>query len=164
MRRKLFLLLMLCVVKIGAFAVAPACTNCGKSSTAPSAGNNGTITVHYNNCAVSLTLHTGNPNGPIVEGPLAVNGPGSYTFSGLGYGHYFYVAEDAVGQNAGGECIGNVLFHNPACTTGPVITASGPLEFCDGGSVTLTSTAADYYYWSTGDTTSSIVVTTSGSY
>ena len=46
----------------------------------------------------------------------------------------------------------------------PTITADGPLEFCDGDSVVLTSSAAESYLWSTGETTQSIVVTTSGNY
>ncbi|MBN4051443.1 hypothetical protein JYU16_01365, partial [bacterium AH-315-M05] len=46
----------------------------------------------------------------------------------------------------------------------PTITASGPTTFCQGSSVTLTSSASVSYLWSTGATTQSIVVTTSGSY
>jgi gliding motility-associated-like protein len=46
----------------------------------------------------------------------------------------------------------------------PVITASGPTTFCDGGSVTLTSSAGSGYLWSNGETTPSINVTTPGSY
>jgi hypothetical protein len=46
----------------------------------------------------------------------------------------------------------------------PTITADGPTTFCDGQSVTLTSSAQASYLWSTGATTQSIVVTSSGSY
>ncbi|HUX94429.1 MAG TPA: choice-of-anchor X domain-containing protein [Bacteroidales bacterium] len=46
----------------------------------------------------------------------------------------------------------------------PTITPSGPLTFCSGGSVTLTSSAGTTYLWSNGATTQSIVVSTSGSY
>ncbi len=46
----------------------------------------------------------------------------------------------------------------------PVITPSGSTTFCQGGSVTLTSSAATSYLWSTGATTQSIVVSTSGNY
>ena len=45
-----------------------------------------------------------------------------------------------------------------------VITASGPVSLCSGGSVTLTSTAGTSYLWSTGATTQSITVSTAGSY
>ena len=50
----------------------------------------------------------------------------------------------------------------------PTITASGPLTFCDGGSVSLTAASAGFtggtYTWSTGSTDNPLVVTTSGSY
>lgn len=46
----------------------------------------------------------------------------------------------------------------------PVITASGPVNLCPGGSVTLTSTSGSTYLWSTGQTTQSIVVNTTGSF
>ena len=64
-------------------------------------------------------------------------------------------------------CISNsslpttVTVNTPAT---PVITASGPITFCQGGSVTLTSTAASGYLWSTGATTQSIIVSVSGNY
>jgi len=44
------------------------------------------------------------------------------------------------------------------------ISADGPVEFCEGGSVTLTSTEAEGNVWNTGETTQSIVVTESGDY
>lgn len=47
----------------------------------------------------------------------------------------------------------------------PTITANGPIEFCEGGSVTLTSSTADSYTWSpNGEITQSITVSASGSY
>ena len=46
----------------------------------------------------------------------------------------------------------------------PTITASGPTTFCDGGSVTLSSSAGSTYLWSNGATTNSINITTSGSF
>jgi gliding motility-associated-like protein len=48
--------------------------------------------------------------------------------------------------------------------TAPLINVSGPITFCQGNSVTLTSTAAANNLWSTGATSNSITVTTSGSY
>ena len=50
----------------------------------------------------------------------------------------------------------------PAAPT-VTITGSGT-QFCDGGSATLTSSAATGNLWSTGETTQSIVVTTQGAY
>ncbi len=46
----------------------------------------------------------------------------------------------------------------------PTITASGATTFCQGGSVTLTSSSATGNIWSNGDTTQSITVSTGGSY
>jgi gliding motility-associated-like protein len=45
-----------------------------------------------------------------------------------------------------------------------IITASGPLTFCAGDSVILTSSEGGDYFWSTGETSASIVVNTSGIY
>ncbi|MGB1217220.1 MAG: ASPIC/UnbV domain-containing protein, partial [Saprospiraceae bacterium] len=46
----------------------------------------------------------------------------------------------------------------------PTVSFSGNLEFCEGGSVTLTSTTANGYMWSTGETTQSISVSSAGNY
>jgi hypothetical protein len=46
----------------------------------------------------------------------------------------------------------------------PTVTASGQVTFCEGGTVTLTSTPASSYLWSNGQTTQSIVVNQSGNY
>ena len=46
----------------------------------------------------------------------------------------------------------------------PTITAGGPRTFCEGGSVTLSSSAGNTYLWSNSETTQSIDVTASGSY
>ena len=52
---------------------------------------------------------------------------------------------------------------NPTPAT-PTITPAGPITFCLGSSVTLTSSAGSSYLWSTGETTQSITVSSSGSY
>lgn len=46
----------------------------------------------------------------------------------------------------------------------PTITAGGPLTFCSGDSVLLTSSSTTGNSWSTGDTTQSITVSTAGTY
>ena len=56
-----------------------------------------------------------------------------------------------------------VISVNPLPAT-PVITPGGPVIFCTGGSVTLTSSLENSYVWSTGASTQSISVTTAGSY
>jgi gliding motility-associated-like protein len=59
--------------------------------------------------------------------------------------------------------VSDVVTVNIGSTT-PTITAGGPLTFCQGGSVTLTSSASTGNTWSNGATTQSITVSTSGSY
>lgn len=59
--------------------------------------------------------------------------------------------------------LGTIVTVNPKAAT-PVITANGPLTFCEGGNVTLTSGSGSSYLWSTGATTQDIMVTTSGNY
>jgi len=44
------------------------------------------------------------------------------------------------------------------------ITANGPINFCQGGSVNLSVPIGNSYHWSNGQTTSAITVTTSGNY
>ena len=46
----------------------------------------------------------------------------------------------------------------------PSVVVSGKLSFCQGGSVTLTSSQANSYLWSNGDATQSITVTQPNSY
>src|SRR5204863_2699187 len=46
----------------------------------------------------------------------------------------------------------------------PVITVKGPSTFCQGGNVTLTSSAKQWNVWSNGATTQSITVSASGTY
>ncbi len=52
---------------------------------------------------------------------------------------------------------------NPAPTK-PIVTASGPLTFCLGGQVTLTSSANNGYRWSTGAQSQNITVNSAGTY
>ncbi|MEO6166059.1 MAG: FG-GAP-like repeat-containing protein [Chitinophagales bacterium] len=54
------------------------------------------------------------------------------------------------------------IIQNPAEI--PVITASGELTFCEGGSVVLSGAAGTTYNWSNGAITQSITVTQTGSY
>jgi len=47
----------------------------------------------------------------------------------------------------------------------PIVSADGPLTFCEGGSVTLTSSEAESYAWAPfGQTTQSVILTESGIY
>ena len=84
---------------------------------------------------------------------------GDFTVSNLAPGTYSVNVTDANG------CEDQLSFViEPGAEVLASITADGALEFCEGGSVELTASAAASYLWSTGETTQSIVVATSGTY
>ena len=56
------------------------------------------------------------------------------------------------------------FFQTTCIIPSPTMTADGPITFCDGGSVTLTSSAGTSYLWSTGATTEKINVSSTGNY
>jgi hypothetical protein len=82
-----------------------------------------------------------------------------YTLMGLAAGTYNFTFDDGCTSNTI-----NVTLNDPATPAMPTITAGGATTFCDGGSVTLTSSSAVDNVWSTGETTQSITVTTGGTY
>jgi gliding motility-associated-like protein len=78
-----------------------------------------------------------------------------YPGTGCCYGNLTDLANDPI----------NSFFQSTLCTVAtPTISASGPLYFCSGGNVSLTSSIAASYLWSTGATTQSISVDIAGSY
>jgi PKD repeat protein len=108
---------------------------------------------------------TGLNGGDITwNGPVNGNFAGAtvpFTISGLSQGNYDISLVDANG------CTSNLLNQgvndpNPPAT--PVISANGTLTFCDGESVTLSSSYATDNSWSTVESTQDIVVTTSGTF
>ena len=74
-----------------------------------------------------------------------------------------YTVTQTLGTCTGPPSAATVVTVNPI-PAAPVITASGPVSFCQGDSVTLTSSLANGNLWSDGETTSSIVVHAAGSY
>ncbi|HRH67023.1 MAG TPA: T9SS type A sorting domain-containing protein, partial [Bacteroidia bacterium] len=105
--------------------------------------------------SVTLTASTGatylwSPGGQTTSS-IVVTTPGSYSVTVTG----------SSGNSATSPAV-TVTVTSGGPT--PVITASGPVSFCSGGSVTLSSTAAASYLWSNGQTTQSILVNTSGNY
>lgn len=64
----------------------------------------------------------------------------------------------------GGGCSVTATTTVVVSTSTPTITASGPTNFCPGGSVTLTASAGTSYNWSNGATTQSILVSAAGNY
>ena len=105
--------------------------------------------------SVTLTANSGSgylwsPGGQTTRS-VTVTNAGSYTVKVWNASGTSVVSSPIVVSNAG---------------TGstPTVTASGPLSFCPGGSVTLTSSTAPSYLWSNGATTQSITVTNSGTF
>jgi len=76
-------------------------------------------------------------------------------------GNYWVVVTDANGCSNRSDTVTVNVFPSAL----PIVTISGPLTFCEGGSVTLTAPAGfSGYLWSNGATTQTITVTESGSY
>jgi len=70
-------------------------------------------------------------------------------------GDYSVTVTDGNGCSAISDTTTTMVNAAPAT---PTITANGPTTFCDGGSVTLTSSSTSGNVWSTSDTTESITV------
>jgi gliding motility-associated-like protein len=75
-------------------------------------------------------------------------------------GNYYVTLANGFGCEAFSSSINITINSGPV----PVIAAGGPLQFCDGGQVTLTANGAQTYLWSTGQTTPSITVIESGTF
>jgi hypothetical protein len=73
---------------------------------------------------------------------------------------YILTVTDSSGSIAKDTVVVNV---NPQPAT-PSVSAGGPVSFCQGDSVVLTSSTGSSYLWSTGATTQSITVNNSGNY
>ncbi|MES2388566.1 MAG: hypothetical protein V4543_11245 [Bacteroidota bacterium] len=102
---------------------------------------------------MDIVLNGGSDNGANwfeFEGKDSSNACGNY-----------YIPLPIPADNGISTGISITVYPSPAI---PVVTASGPLSFCGGTTVTLTSSAFEKYRWSNGDTTRSITVSTSGNY
>jgi large repetitive protein len=138
----------------------------GCSST--SAGRN--VTVNPNPATPAITAS--GPTSICEGGSVTLTAPAGYTYNwSTGAttrsitvstaGSYIVTVTDANGCYATSAATSVTVNANPAT---PTIGASGPTTFCQGGSVTLTASAAPSYLWSNGATTQSITVSASGSY
>jgi gliding motility-associated-like protein len=124
--------------------------------------------------ALSASLQSANSDCGVSNGWVKVTasgGTGSYTYTwsvaqttdsitGLAGGKYYVTVTDSLGC----PYIDSIIVGTNNGPVAPVITAGGPVSFCQGGSVTLTSSATTGNIWSTSATTQSITVTTAGSY
>jgi hypothetical protein len=148
--------------------------------TATSADGCASVASDPTNVQVSDTLPK-----PVIEasGPLSFCAGGSVVLSApAGFTGYVWstgqttqsitvsVSGDySVSVNMNNSCTSPssdaVTVHVSETLPKPVIQVSGPLSFCEGGSVTLSAPAGvDGYAWSTGETTQSITVSATGSY
>jgi lysyl endopeptidase len=81
--------------------------------------------------------------------------------TGLAAGSYTILFTSA------GGCVSNSLnqsLNDPNAPAAPTISADGPVTFCEGGHVVLTSSENNGNTWSSGETTPSITVVASGNY
>jgi len=90
----------------------------------------------------------------------------NFTYTGATSTNLTFVPGNIITDNATNNI--EVSYFNGTVSVNPLavptITPSGPLAFCQGGSVTLTSSAATSYLWSNGATTQAITVNTGGNY
>ena len=139
--------------------------------TIPGNASNCTYTVELSLCGTDPVplfyenLYTSCDMIDYLEGVLTSCADGNYilTFENVLPGTYYYPVVGAFQGNPEGPYTMTVTA-SALVPPAPTVTASGSTEFCEGGSVTLTSSATSGNIWSTGATTSSITVSQSGSY
>ncbi|MBK9330091.1 MAG: hypothetical protein IPM95_12495 [Sphingobacteriales bacterium] len=92
---------------------------------------------------------------------ILINGVTSSSYSATSSGAYYCKITNSNGCSVNTRSITVNVVSPP---TAPTISASGPTSFCQGGSVTLTSSSTTGNVWSTGATTQSITVTSNGTF
>jgi hypothetical protein len=153
-----------------------------QSITAFAAGSY-SVTVTANGCsstsaALAVTVNPNPPANVVASGPLTFCQGGSVTLvapSGYAYVWSNGATTQTINAAASGSYTVTVYGNGCSATSAPVqvsvvpnpsaaVTASGPLTFCQGGSVTLVAPAGATYLWNNGAVTQSITATTSGAY
>ncbi len=104
----------------------------------------------------SVILTSSSPSGNVWS-----TGATTQSITVFGAGDFWVLVNDGNCISDTSDTVSVSISPNPPT---PAITASGPVQFCPGGSVTLTSNSPTGNLWSTGATTQSILVTTAGSY
>ncbi|WP_394349670.1 Ig-like domain-containing protein [Adhaeribacter soli] len=137
-------------VTVGNNVAAPVSGGDQTSCTSTSSALTATATVPTGFTVVWYNAASG---GTVISNPV-LNAPGTVTYY-------------AASRSSNGACESQA--RTPVTltlntTTPAMVTASGPVTFCAGGSVTLTANAGSAYLWTNGATTQSITVNASGSY
>ena len=161
----------------------------GATTQAITVNTSGTYSVVVSNasgCTAGSTATTvtvnPNPSTPVVtaSGPVSFCSGGTVTLSSSSAtnnvwstgattqsivvstsGTYSVTVSNASGCTAASAATTVTVNPNPAI---PTVAANGPLTFCAGDSVVLTSSSTSNNSWNTGDTTQSITVNDSGTY
>lgn len=160
-------------VNAGSYSVTTIASGCSSSANATSVVINPAPTIALGTVSNPTTCSS-------TDGSIQVTGSatGNLSWTGTSSGSQMGVTLPATIPNLGSGaysitltlasgCVSNVLtqtLSGPAAPATPIVTPGGPVTFCAGGSVTLTSSAASTYLWSTGETTQSITVSASGAY
>jgi hypothetical protein len=154
------------------------------SSIVADASGDYSVTVTDNGCSATSSVVTVTENTlPVVsisaDGPTALCEGESVNLTAAGASSYLWsngatsasitvmVSGDysVTGTTNGCSSVSNTISVTVTPCGGEVtIVADGATEFCEGGSVTLTSSEAEGNVWSNGETTQSIEVTESGNY
>ncbi len=162
--------------------------NNGATSSSLNITNGGTYSVVLTSAAGCVSAPSAPYTVTVNQLPVAnvsVNGPtvfcegGSVTLTASGGATYSWsnsATTAAVSATQSGSYIATVTSAQGCSVNTPVINvtvnplpvanivASGPLTYCQGGSLTLTATGIGTYQWSNGSTAAILPITTSGNY
>ncbi len=124
--------------------------------------------IKFSNCRIYTIVTARSNNIPLTQGALTTSKTSSTSIYEPGLviwanpsGSYSVAVIDENGCTGVSAAVDVLVNPNPV----PVVTADGPTSFCQGNSVTFTSSEAASYLWSpTGETTQSITVAAGGDY
>lgn len=149
------------VTQSGSYYVAGTVNGC--------TGNSSPVAVSINpqpNVTISPAGNTSLCSGASLN--LSASGASTFIWSNGLQGNAISVSQAgtyfAVGTTNGCSDTSNLVQISVSPTPTVSISASGPVWFCPGGSVTLTATGANSYSWNNGPTSSTQLVTQSGTY